>query len=120
MVLLSVWEKDFTPVLADIEEMASWGGKVSRVVAPLLDFFARANQEVFGFDGAPLHDALAVAHLIRPEVIRPIPSRHLPQSPRPASQALHQPRPPLRIVLVLKHRSLRPICNLQSALSAVL
>jgi inosine-uridine nucleoside N-ribohydrolase len=55
---------------ADIDEMGSWGGRVSRVVAPLLAFFARANQEVFGFDGAPLHDALAVAHLLRPEVIR--------------------------------------------------
>jgi inosine-uridine nucleoside N-ribohydrolase len=54
---------------ADIAEMASWGGRVSRVVAPLLEFFARANREVFGFDGAPLHDALAVAHLLRPEVI---------------------------------------------------
>jgi inosine-uridine nucleoside N-ribohydrolase len=55
---------------ADIEELASWNGKVSRVLAPLLRFFARANREVFGFDGAPLHDALAVAHLLRPEVIR--------------------------------------------------
>jgi inosine-uridine nucleoside N-ribohydrolase len=55
---------------ADIDELASWNGKVSRVLAPLLRFFARANREVFGFDGAPLHDALAVAHLLRPEVIR--------------------------------------------------
>jgi inosine-uridine nucleoside N-ribohydrolase len=43
---------------------------VSRVVAPLLAFFAQTNREVFGFDGAPLHDALAVAHLVRPEVIK--------------------------------------------------
>jgi pyrimidine-specific ribonucleoside hydrolase len=55
---------------ADIAEMASWKGWVSRVVAPLLAFFAQANKDVFGFDGAPLHDALAVAHLVRPEVIR--------------------------------------------------
>jgi inosine-uridine nucleoside N-ribohydrolase len=54
---------------ADIAEMASWNGRVSRVVAPLLRFFAQANKDVFGFDGAPLHDALAVAHLVRPEVI---------------------------------------------------
>jgi inosine-uridine nucleoside N-ribohydrolase len=59
---------------ADIHEMASWGGKVSRVVAPLLEFFAQANREFFGFDGAPLHDALAVAYLVRPEVVR---TRHL-------------------------------------------
>jgi pyrimidine-specific ribonucleoside hydrolase len=53
----------------DIAEMASWKGRVSRVVAPLLHFFAETNREVFGFDGAPIHDALAVAHLVRPEVI---------------------------------------------------
>jgi inosine-uridine nucleoside N-ribohydrolase len=54
----------------DIDEMASWKGRVSRVVAPLLRFFAQANRDIFGFAGAPLHDALAVAHLLRPGVIR--------------------------------------------------
>jgi inosine-uridine nucleoside N-ribohydrolase len=54
----------------DIEQLAKLNGKVSRVVAPLLKFFARANKDVFGFEGAPLHDALAVAHLISPQVIK--------------------------------------------------
>ncbi len=54
---------------ADIDEMESWKGRVSRVVAPLLRFFANTNKEVFGINGAPVHDALAVAHLVRPEVI---------------------------------------------------
>jgi len=54
---------------ADIDEMESWKGKVSRVVAPLLRFFANTNKEVFGINGAPVHDALAVAYLVRPEVI---------------------------------------------------
>jgi inosine-uridine nucleoside N-ribohydrolase len=54
----------------DIERLAAMNGKVSRVVAPLLKFFAQANRDIFGFDGAPLHDALAVAHLISPEVIK--------------------------------------------------
>jgi pyrimidine-specific ribonucleoside hydrolase len=54
----------------EIAEMGRWGGKVSGVVAPLLQFFAGANREFFGFDGAPLHDALAVAHLLRPGIIR--------------------------------------------------
>ena len=53
----------------DIEALSKRNGRVSRIVAPLLEFFARANKEFFGFDGAPLHDALAVAHLITPEVI---------------------------------------------------
>jgi len=54
---------------ADIERLAVMNGKVSRVAASLLDFFARANREVFGFEGAPLHDALAVAYLIEPKVL---------------------------------------------------
>jgi inosine-uridine nucleoside N-ribohydrolase len=54
----------------DIERLAAEKGRVSRVVAPLLRFFARANRDIFGFDGAPLHDALAVAHLIAPDVIK--------------------------------------------------
>jgi inosine-uridine nucleoside N-ribohydrolase len=53
----------------DIERLAAMNGKISRVVAPLLNFFAQANRDIFGFEGAPLHDALAVAHLISPEVI---------------------------------------------------
>jgi len=54
----------------DIERLAAMNGRVSRVVAPLLKFFAQANTDIFGFEGAPLHDALAVAHLIEPEVIK--------------------------------------------------
>jgi pyrimidine-specific ribonucleoside hydrolase len=54
----------------EIGEMGRWGGRVSRVVAPMLQFLARANQKQFGFGGAPLHDALAVAHLLQPEIIR--------------------------------------------------
>jgi inosine-uridine nucleoside N-ribohydrolase len=52
-----------------IEQLAKLNGKVSRVVAPLLKFFAQANKDIFGFNGAPLHDALAVAYLISPQVI---------------------------------------------------
>jgi pyrimidine-specific ribonucleoside hydrolase len=53
----------------DIDTMAGWNGRVSRVVAPLLRFFAQTNRDVFGFAGAPIHDALAVAHVVRPRVI---------------------------------------------------
>ncbi|MBN2552342.1 MAG: nucleoside hydrolase [Spirochaetales bacterium] len=56
--------------LDDMRELSRLQGKVSRVVAPLLEFLARANRQVFGFDGAPLHDALAVASLIEPGVIK--------------------------------------------------
>ncbi len=54
----------------DIEAIAKLDGKVSRVVAPLLEYFAQTNRELFGFDGAPIHDALVIAHLIKPEVIK--------------------------------------------------
>ena len=48
----------------DIDRLEKFNGKVSKVVAPLLRFFARANHEMFGFEGAPLHDALAVSYVI--------------------------------------------------------
>ncbi len=54
----------------DIENLNHPGGKVSDVIVPLLQFFAKANRDIFGLQGAPLHDALAVASVIHPEVIQ--------------------------------------------------
>jgi inosine-uridine nucleoside N-ribohydrolase len=54
----------------DIDTLAKMNGKVSRVVAPLLKFFGNANKEIYGFNGAPLHDALAVSTLIDPSVAK--------------------------------------------------
>jgi len=54
----------------DIEEIEKLAGPVSRVVAPLLRFFARTNSDIFNFQGAPLHDALAVAEVIRPGIVK--------------------------------------------------
>ncbi len=54
----------------DIEKLRQFNGKVSRVVAPLLKFFGNANKEIYGFNGAPLHDALAVSVLINPDVVK--------------------------------------------------
>jgi inosine-uridine nucleoside N-ribohydrolase len=51
-------------------EMLGKGGKISKVVAPLLKFFAQANKEIFGFNGAPLHDALAVATVIDQSIVK--------------------------------------------------
>ena len=48
----------------DIDRLEKFNGKVSKVVAPLLRFFAKANHEFFGFNGAPLHDALVVSYVI--------------------------------------------------------
>jgi inosine-uridine nucleoside N-ribohydrolase len=44
-------------------------GRIGQVVAELLDFFGVFHREVYGFDGSPIHDAVAVAQVIRPELI---------------------------------------------------
>jgi inosine-uridine nucleoside N-ribohydrolase len=44
-------------------------GRVGGVVAELLDFFAVFHREVYGFEGSPVHDAVAVAQVIRPELL---------------------------------------------------
>jgi len=58
----------------EIEDLNNPGGRVSDVVVPLLRFFAKANKDIFDLPGAPLHDALAVASVIDPEVIQ---TKHL-------------------------------------------
>ncbi|MGQ9844677.1 MAG: nucleoside hydrolase [Caldisericia bacterium] len=54
----------------DIEKIERMNGKISKVVAPLLKFFANANKEFFGFDGAPIHDALTIAYLIDETILK--------------------------------------------------
>jgi pyrimidine-specific ribonucleoside hydrolase len=44
-------------------------GRVGAFVADLNVFFTRYHRETYGWDGAPIHDAVAVAHLIRPELV---------------------------------------------------
>ncbi|GGJ99357.1 hypothetical protein GCM10007063_22070 [Lentibacillus kapialis] len=41
---------------------------VSHFVVDLLKFFIRTNQDVFGMDGGPIHDACTVAYLIDPSI----------------------------------------------------
>lgn len=53
------------PRIASLAE----GGSVSRVVAGLMEFFARANEQAFGIPGAPIHDALTVATVINPSLV---------------------------------------------------
>jgi inosine-uridine nucleoside N-ribohydrolase len=45
------------------------GGRVGAVVADLLAFYDRFHREVYGFDGSPLHDAVALAYAFRPELL---------------------------------------------------
>jgi len=51
----------------EVEHLRSHGGKVSVFVAELVDFFFQFHREQ-GFVGAPLHDACAVAYLVRPDL----------------------------------------------------
>ncbi|MFW6329609.1 MAG: nucleoside hydrolase [Alkalispirochaetaceae bacterium] len=53
----------------EIEKLEKHSGPIHRIVGPLMRFFADTNREVFGFDGAPIHDALAVATVIEPGII---------------------------------------------------
>ena len=52
-----------------IEDMIRWNGPASRIVGPLMKFFAQANLDSFGINGAPVHDALTVARVIDPGVV---------------------------------------------------
>jgi purine nucleosidase/pyrimidine-specific ribonucleoside hydrolase len=45
-------------------------GRVGAVVADLHEFYARFHADVYGWDGTPVHDAVAVAHVIRGDLVR--------------------------------------------------
>ena len=47
-------------------------GRVGRMVAELLDFYGRFHEETYGFDGSPVHDAVAVAHVARPGLVETV------------------------------------------------
>jgi inosine-uridine nucleoside N-ribohydrolase len=44
-------------------------GRIGTFVAQLNDFFSRYHRTTYGWDGAPIHDAVAVAHVIRPGLV---------------------------------------------------
>ena len=54
----------------DIEYITSLNGKVSKFTGPLLKFFADMNKRTFGINGAPVHDALAMAVAINPNIVK--------------------------------------------------
>ena len=60
---------------ADVERLAALGTPVARVFADLLAFFTRFHADRYGWDGAPIHDAVAVAHLAMPGLVRTAPYR---------------------------------------------
>ena len=50
-------------------ERVRGAGAAGRVVAELSDFFQLFHERRYRFDGAPVHDALAVAHVIDPTLV---------------------------------------------------
>ena len=55
-----------TPTIA---ERLRATGRTGVFVAELVEFFSRYHRETYGWDGAPIHDAVAVAHVIRPWLV---------------------------------------------------
>jgi inosine-uridine nucleoside N-ribohydrolase len=45
-------------------------GRTGRMVAELYDFFHRFHRDTYGFGGSPIHDAVAVAHVFRPDLVQ--------------------------------------------------
>ena len=44
-------------------------GRIGAFVADLVEFFKRYHEETYGWDGAPIHDAVAVAEVIQPGLV---------------------------------------------------
>jgi inosine-uridine nucleoside N-ribohydrolase len=44
-------------------------GRVGTFVADLVEFFKQYHQRTYGWDGAPIHDAVALAHALRPGIV---------------------------------------------------
>jgi purine nucleosidase len=53
-----------------VERFSRIGNKVSDFVVELLKFFMKTYREVFGFEGAPIHDACCVAYVIDPTIFK--------------------------------------------------
>jgi inosine-uridine nucleoside N-ribohydrolase len=51
-------------------------GTVGRFVAELHDFFVRYHERTYGTEGAPIHDAVAVAQVLRPGLVETV-HRHV-------------------------------------------
>jgi purine nucleosidase/pyrimidine-specific ribonucleoside hydrolase len=51
------------------EVMAATGGRASKTIAALLGFYRGFHRRVYGWNGSPIHDAVAVAHLAHPGLV---------------------------------------------------
>jgi inosine-uridine nucleoside N-ribohydrolase len=68
MIGLDVTHKALlTPRLAERFRAA---GRVGTFVAELVEFFKQYHARTYGWDGAPIHDAVALAQAFRPDLVR--------------------------------------------------
>jgi inosine-uridine nucleoside N-ribohydrolase len=59
-------------VVPEHAERLRAAGRVGAVVADLLEFYGRFHKEIYDFPGSPIHDAVAVAHLVRPGLLETV------------------------------------------------
>ncbi len=52
-----------------IEERLRAVGRIGTFVAELNAFFSQYHRATYGWDGAPIHDAVAVAHVVKPDLL---------------------------------------------------
>jgi pyrimidine-specific ribonucleoside hydrolase len=53
----------------DVARLEALGTRIARVWVDLLRFFAIYHRKRYGWDGSPIHDAVAVAHLAAPGLV---------------------------------------------------
>jgi purine nucleosidase/pyrimidine-specific ribonucleoside hydrolase len=47
-------------------------GRIGQVVAELLEFYGGFHHAVYGWDGSPIHDAVAMAHAFKPGIVETV------------------------------------------------
>ena len=57
---------------ADVDRLERLGTRVATVFADLLRFFSRFHAQRYGWDGSPIHDAVTVAQLAVPDLVRTV------------------------------------------------
>lgn len=73
---------DVTMIGLDVTHRAIFGpeptarlkaaGRVGAMVAELLEFYGRFHKQSYGWDGSPIHDAVAMAHSFRPGIVETV------------------------------------------------
>jgi inosine-uridine nucleoside N-ribohydrolase len=61
--------------VAESDRWADLGNRTGAVFADLFRFFARFHRDRYGWDGSPIHDAVAVAHVLDLGLVETVPYR---------------------------------------------